>query len=178
MWVQSLASLSGLVIQHYGELWYRLQMWLNPKLLWLWHRPTAVALIPPQAWELPCAVGTALKKKQKKGRLISMSYCCPSTACSQKGVVVMGGTWQPRGFFSTILTWWFTTWRWIGDYVGVKKKENFWNENFPETGLSKSIFNKLMKDQWGENSGVYFLRTVASILFHMLLFSMFTSFGM
>ena len=31
-------------------------------LLWLWHRLAAVALIRPLAWELPCAVGTALKR--------------------------------------------------------------------------------------------------------------------
>ena len=36
-------------------------------LLWLLRRPAAVALIPPQAWELPYAVGVALKsKKQNK----------------------------------------------------------------------------------------------------------------
>ena len=33
-------------------------------LLWLWHRPAAVALIGPLAWEHPYAVGAALKKKQ------------------------------------------------------------------------------------------------------------------
>ena len=31
-------------------------------LLWLWCRPVAIALIPHLAWELPCAVGVALKK--------------------------------------------------------------------------------------------------------------------
>ena len=35
-------------------------------LLWLWQRPAAVAWIPPLAWELPYAVGVALKKKKKK----------------------------------------------------------------------------------------------------------------
>ena len=33
-------------------------------LLWLWCRPAAVALIGPQAWEPPYAVGAALKKKK------------------------------------------------------------------------------------------------------------------
>ena len=33
-------------------------------LLWLWHRPAAVALIQPLACELPYATGTALKKKE------------------------------------------------------------------------------------------------------------------
>ena len=35
---------------------------LGPVLLWLWHRPTAVALIRPLAWKLPYAAGTALKR--------------------------------------------------------------------------------------------------------------------
>ena len=35
-------------------------------LLWLWHRPIATAPIQPLAWAPPCAVGTALKKDQKK----------------------------------------------------------------------------------------------------------------
>ena len=34
-------------------------------LLWLWHRPTATALIRPLAWEPPYAVGAALKRKKK-----------------------------------------------------------------------------------------------------------------
>ena len=40
------------------------QTWLA--LLWLWHRLAAVALNLPQAWELPYAVGVALKSKKKK----------------------------------------------------------------------------------------------------------------
>ena len=39
-------------------------------LLWLWHRPTAAALIGPLAWDPPYA-GAALKNKQKK---IIISY--------------------------------------------------------------------------------------------------------
>ena len=35
-------------------------------VLWLWRRPAAVAPIGPLAWELPQAVGAALKKKKKK----------------------------------------------------------------------------------------------------------------
>ena len=35
-------------------------------LLWLWHRPAAVAPIQPLAWEPPYAVGAALKKTRKK----------------------------------------------------------------------------------------------------------------
>ena len=39
---------------------------LDPKLLWLWHRLTAVALIRPLAWELPYAMVVALEKQKKK----------------------------------------------------------------------------------------------------------------
>ena len=39
---------------------------LDPMLLWLWHRPAAVAPIRPLAWELPYATGETLKKQKKK----------------------------------------------------------------------------------------------------------------
>ena len=39
---------------------------LDLALLWLWCRSTAVAPIQPLAWEPPCAVGVALKSKEKK----------------------------------------------------------------------------------------------------------------
>ena len=39
---------------------------LDPALLWLWHRLPAVVPIRPLAWELPYALGMALKKKKKK----------------------------------------------------------------------------------------------------------------
>ena len=39
---------------------------LDLALLWLWYRLAASALIHPLAWELPYAVGAALKKKKKK----------------------------------------------------------------------------------------------------------------
>ena len=38
----------------------------DPSLLWLWHRPEAVATIRPLAWELPYAVGPTLKCKKIK----------------------------------------------------------------------------------------------------------------
>ena len=41
----------------------------DPALLWLWHRPTAVALIRPLAWEPPHAVGAALKREKKIKKL-------------------------------------------------------------------------------------------------------------
>ena len=54
--VRSLASLSGLRIQHCHELWCR---------------PAAVAPIRPLAWELPYAAGRALKKKKKNVHLMN-----------------------------------------------------------------------------------------------------------
>ena len=44
---------------------------LDPKFLWLWCKPAAVALILYLAWELPCsqaagAAGAALKRKNKQ----------------------------------------------------------------------------------------------------------------
>ena len=38
----------------------------DPMLLCLWHRPAAIALIGPLAWEPPCATGADLKRKKKK----------------------------------------------------------------------------------------------------------------
>ena len=35
-------------------------------LLWLWHRPTAIALIRLLAWESPCAAGVTVKREKKK----------------------------------------------------------------------------------------------------------------
>ena len=39
---------------------------LDLALLWLWGRPAAVAPIRPLPWELPYAVGVALKGKKQK----------------------------------------------------------------------------------------------------------------
>ena len=36
----------------------------DPALPWMWHRPAAVALIRPLAWELPHAADAALKSKK------------------------------------------------------------------------------------------------------------------
>ena len=43
---------------------------LDLVLLWLWHRLSAVAPIEPLAWELPYAVGAALKSKIKKSFVV------------------------------------------------------------------------------------------------------------
>jgi len=43
-----------------------LSQWVkDPAFLWLWCRLAATALIRPLAWELPYAVGRALKRKKK-----------------------------------------------------------------------------------------------------------------
>ena len=39
---------------------------LDLVLLWWWHRPAAVVLIQPLAWELPYAKGEAPKNEKKK----------------------------------------------------------------------------------------------------------------
>ena len=41
----------------------------DPTLLWLWHRPVAIALIRPLAREPPYAMGAALKIGQKKSNV-------------------------------------------------------------------------------------------------------------
>ena len=67
MQVQTLAFLSGLPILCCHELWCRLQMWLRSSaFLLLWYKPAATAPIWPLAWELPYAIGAALKRPKKK----------------------------------------------------------------------------------------------------------------
>ena len=39
----------------------------DPELLWLWHRPAAMAPIQPLAWEPPYAAGAALEKAKRWG---------------------------------------------------------------------------------------------------------------
>ena len=72
MQVRSLALLRGLRIQCCNELWCRSQTWLGSCLLWLWRRLAATALIQHLAWELPYAMGVALKKAytQRRTQLI------------------------------------------------------------------------------------------------------------
>ena len=68
MWIQSLALLSGLRIQHCRELWCRLQTEIGSQVavLWLWCWPATTAPFRPLAWEPPYATGAALKKKRPK----------------------------------------------------------------------------------------------------------------
>ena len=64
--VRSLASLSRLRVWCCREPRCRSQICLDPALLWLWHRPAAVAPVRPLAWESPYVAGVALKRKKKK----------------------------------------------------------------------------------------------------------------
>ena len=60
MWVQSLASFSGLRIQCYCELWFKSQTHgSDPMLPQLWHRPIRLL-----ALELPYSAGMAVKRKK------------------------------------------------------------------------------------------------------------------
>ena len=49
----------------------------------LWYRLAAAALIQPLAWELPYAMGTALKKKKKKK--IRYIFSVQESDCSSSG---------------------------------------------------------------------------------------------
>ena len=47
-----------------------LRQGLDSILLWLWYRLAAVALIQIPRWELPYAMGVALKRQKKKKKKI------------------------------------------------------------------------------------------------------------
>ena len=65
--VESLASLTGLRICCYYELCgVGHRQGLDPVLLWLWGRPSAVAPIGALAWAPPYVASVALKSKKKK----------------------------------------------------------------------------------------------------------------
>ena len=66
LWVQFLASLSGLRIRSCMSCGVGCICGLDGVLLWLWHRPAAAAPIRPLAWEPSYAVSVAIKKKKKK----------------------------------------------------------------------------------------------------------------
>ena len=72
MLVRSLASLSGLRIHVAMNCGVSHRHRLDLESLWLWHGLAAVALIGPQVWEPPYAMGTTLKTKKKKKKKVSL----------------------------------------------------------------------------------------------------------
>ena len=55
---------------------------LDPALLWLWLWPAATPLIPPLAWEPPCALDVALKSKKRKKKKKN-----PTSICEDAGSI-------------------------------------------------------------------------------------------
>ena len=64
--VWSLALLSWLRVQHCPSCGVSCRRGSDPTLLWLWFQMAVAALIRPLAWELPYALGVALKRRRKK----------------------------------------------------------------------------------------------------------------
>ena len=62
---------------------------LDLALLWLWCRPAAIALIRPQAWEPTYAMCAALKKKNKKKKILfeNLEYCLLASGINIKNFV-------------------------------------------------------------------------------------------
>ena len=71
-WVQSLASLSGLRVHCLQSCGIGCRCGTDPMLLWLWHRPAALAPIWPPAWELPYATCAAIKRKKEKRKWLKL----------------------------------------------------------------------------------------------------------
>ena len=51
----------------------------DPKLLWLWYRLAAIALIQSRVWELPYASGVALKTKREKKKIKQKKHTMPQS---------------------------------------------------------------------------------------------------
>ena len=68
LWVQFLASLSGLRIRHCHELWCRSQTRLGYGIA-VAARPAATAPIGPLTWEPPYVARVALKGQTKKKKV-------------------------------------------------------------------------------------------------------------
>ena len=66
MQVRSLASPSGLRLWCCHELWCRSQTPLGSSIAEIVARPATAALIPPIAWEFPCAKDVVLKNQPNK----------------------------------------------------------------------------------------------------------------
>ena len=82
--------------------------YLDPPLLWLWHRPAATAPILPLSWGLPYATGVALKRQEKKklvllclphsGALTCMAPHDPMTPECLSSCVLSGCSSHPGSF--------------------------------------------------------------------------------
>ena len=89
MWVQTLASLCGLRIQHCSKLQRRSQKQFRSGIAVTVTQASAAALIRPLAQELPYANGAAVKRKELK------QVHDPTMAD------LGGGPRAPRGFHKT-----------------------------------------------------------------------------
>ena len=122
----------------------------DPPLLWLWCRMAAVALIQTLAWELPNAMGAALKSKKKK-KEIRQHYIPEVLAvhsrtwnlkgCSVSSVEICGGIlFCPRVDYQNL----FPTFRKKVLLNGLRQKTiNSASKILPEWRLTQ-----LEKDTW------------------------------
>ena len=71
----------------------------DPAFLWLWHRLAAAALIQPLAWELPYAIGAALKRQQINKQIKQITRQDPAVAQGDQQHLGSTGTWvlSPAG---------------------------------------------------------------------------------
>ena len=65
----------------------------GPTLLWLWHRPAAVALIRPLAWELPYPVGMWVYPvgKRRGTGWVPRTHICTHIRTDQLGAWIWAG---------------------------------------------------------------------------------------
>ena len=132
MWVWSLASLSGLRIQHCRKLGVGLRCGLNPEVLWLWRRPASAALILPLAWELPYAVDMTLKRKSN---VLIWHVLIENLLCS--------GHWRSAGICIWSLMEQKYHWYSILNKVLLIFEENYFFENF-NYSLTKNFWLSLL----------------------------------
>ena len=65
-------------------------------LLWLRHRPVAIAPIRPLTWKLPYAVGAALKKAKRKKTWATFSHTCWSLRPTYDSHKLLMGFWRKK----------------------------------------------------------------------------------